>query len=87
MAYNPTNLSALNYANGFSLWHYRTGDAGAEVAEVGYFNSASRILRAGDFIFVNAGDGSATMVVTGSAHGAVELGVMASCPSVEPAKE
>jgi hypothetical protein len=28
MAYDPTNLSALSYANGFTLWHYKTTDPG-----------------------------------------------------------
>ena len=27
MAFNPSGLSALAYANGFTLWHYKTIDA------------------------------------------------------------
>ena len=35
MAYQSKNLSALGYANGFTLWHYRTGDLAAEVDNAG----------------------------------------------------
>jgi hypothetical protein len=55
MAYSSSNLSAISYANGFTLWHYRTDDLIADVDNVGYFNDASKMLRTGDFVFVNAG--------------------------------
>ena len=55
MAYQPENLSALAYANGFTLWHYRTGDEPHEVEGDGYFDGAVRMLRVGDAIMVNAG--------------------------------
>ena len=57
MAYDSKGLSALSYANGFTLWHYRTGDAPSSVDNQGYFDVASKMLRIGDFIFVNAGTG------------------------------
>lgn len=53
MAYDPIGLSALSYANGFTLWHYRSGDRAAEVDGLGYFDAAARILRIGDFLFLN----------------------------------
>ena len=59
MAYQPENLSALSYANGFTLWHYRTSDVAADVDTAGYFDSAVRMLRVGDFILLNAGVGVA----------------------------
>jgi len=59
MAYEPKNLSVLTYANGFTLWHYRTTDMPAEIDNAGYFDEAARMLRVGDFIFVNAGIGIA----------------------------
>ena len=43
MAYAPKNLSALAYANGFTLWHYKTPDQPAEVDTSGYFNDAALI--------------------------------------------
>ena len=54
MAYDASNLSALTYANGFTLWHYKTADATADVDTSGYFNEAASMLRVGDFIFANA---------------------------------
>lgn len=55
MAYDPKNLSAISYANGFTLWHYRSDDLASEIDDSGYFNSASMMLRAGDFVFLNTG--------------------------------
>ncbi|MGH6917856.1 MAG: hypothetical protein ACREJ0_09140 [Geminicoccaceae bacterium] len=57
MAYAPNNLSALAYANGFTLWHYKTPDPAIEVDTAGYFNGAASMLRAGDFIMANANTG------------------------------
>jgi hypothetical protein len=54
MAYQSKNLSCIGYANGFSLWHYRTEDHRTEVFGAGYFNEASRMVRAGDFLLLNA---------------------------------
>jgi outer membrane protein assembly factor BamB len=54
MAYDASNLSALTYANGFTLWHYKTPDAAADVDANGYFSEAASMLRVGDFIFANA---------------------------------
>jgi outer membrane protein assembly factor BamB len=53
MAYAPNNLSALTYANGFTLWHYKTADTAEEVDTEGYFNAAAGMLRVGDFVFAN----------------------------------
>ena len=55
MAYEAKNLSAISYANGFTLWHYRTTDLVPAVDNIDYFNGAESMLREGDFIFVNAG--------------------------------
>ncbi|MCP5116917.1 MAG: hypothetical protein GY953_39325 [bacterium] len=54
MAYDKSNLSVLNYANGFSLWHYTTTDTAADVDTSGYFNNAAGQVRVGDFILANA---------------------------------
>lgn len=53
MAYDSNNLSALAYANGFTLWHYKTADPAVVVDTTGYFNSATAMLRVGDFIMAN----------------------------------
>jgi hypothetical protein len=77
MAYESKNLSALGYANGFTLWHYRTTDLAAEVDNAGYFNPASRMLRMGDFIMLNAGIESTpthgVVVVVANTDGVVDV--------------
>ncbi len=77
MAYASSGLSAIAYANGFTLWHYRTPDLIAEVDNAGYFNAATKMLRVGDFMFVNAGtDGSPThgvVVVLANENGVVDV--------------
>jgi hypothetical protein len=57
MAYAPKNLSALAYANGFTLWHYKTTDPAQDVDNAGYFNGAAAMLRPGDFIMANTNTG------------------------------
>jgi hypothetical protein len=70
MAYEAKNLSVLAYANGFTLWHYTTGNA--TILSPGYFASASDMLRKGDLIIATvdaAGTPDAEMVVVRSASG------------------
>jgi hypothetical protein len=57
VTYQSSGLSAISYANGFTLWHYRTPDELAEVLSYGYFATASKMLRPGDFIMLNASMG------------------------------
>jgi hypothetical protein len=70
-------LSALAYANGFTLWHYRTSDTMADVSANGYFNPAASMLRVGDFVIANAGIGvvptHGLLVVRGNSGGIVDL--------------
>ena len=77
LLHNDANLSALGYANGFTLWHYRTPDLAGDIDTAGYFGPASDMLRVGDFIFVNAGLGSApvhgVVVVVGNEAGNVDV--------------
>lgn len=65
MGFSADDLSVLAYANGFTHWHYRTGDrlaellrdadgaAGGNGADGGYFAGARELLRAGDQLTVN----------------------------------
>ena len=55
MAFQARNLSVLAYANGFTLWHYRSADRTEAVDGGGYFDPAAPILRVGDFVFLNVG--------------------------------
>lgn len=72
MAFDAAELSVLAYANGFTLWHYRTADPAESVlaAGPGYFAAANELLRPGDRIMVNlpAGNrpGLVDLVVTGT---------------------
>lgn len=82
--YDPNHLSALTYANGFTLWHYKTDDTAAVVERPGYFDAARTMLRTGDFIMINAADGSAQLVCLrneGRWNGLVheELPVLVGC--------
>jgi hypothetical protein len=86
MAFRAKDLSALAYANGFTMWHYRTGDAAAEVDNAGYFNAASRMLRVGDFVMLNAGVGgvpsNGVVVVVANANGSVDVANVTSFGTV-----
>ena len=77
MAYNPNDLSVLAYANGFTLWHYRTPDIAADVDATGYFNEAASMLRVGDFILANANIGatieSGVFIVSANSGGVVDV--------------
>lgn len=64
MSFIARDLSVLAYANGFTLWHYRTKDSLADLLESrdgrplagndnGYFSPAHELLRPGDQITVN----------------------------------
>jgi hypothetical protein len=57
MPYQFKNLSVLAYANGFTLWHYNTPDAPADLVRRGAFDPAADMLRAGDIIVANADGG------------------------------
>jgi hypothetical protein len=53
MSFTARELSVLAYANGFTLWHYRTGPD--DLLGAGYFDSAQELLREGDQIIANIG--------------------------------
>ena len=53
------DLSVLAYANGFTLWHYRTSDDMAGLCGHGGLDGAADMLRPGDLIIASGGNGSA----------------------------
>jgi len=77
MAFQSRNLSVLAYANGFTLWHYTTADAAAEVDTQGYFDAAADMLRAGDMVMANVAVGTAPaagiFLVNTSSPGVVDV--------------
>lgn len=77
MAYDPKNLSVLAYANGFTLWHYATADSASVVDNVGYFNAAAEMVRAGDMILANvdtdSSNGAGIFLVRANSSGVVDV--------------
>lgn len=80
MSFASRELSVLAYANGFTLWHYRTSDPVSALLATGggYFAAADELLRSGDHILLTLTGGErpagVTLVVTGVAAGrAVEV--------------
>jgi len=58
MAFSLRNLSVLAYANGFTLWLYKTGaDDQACVAAPDFFGEAGDMLAGGDILMVSGRDG------------------------------
>lgn len=55
MAFLLNELTVLGYANGFTLWHYKTLDAPKDVRKKDYFNAAKTMLRVNDLIVANVG--------------------------------
>ena len=54
MAFAIRDLSVLAYANGFTLWHYKTGtDSLADVVLDDFFSDASDMMAGGDMIMVS----------------------------------
>ncbi len=65
MAFAIRNLSVLAYANGFTLWHYKSGkDRLDTVASGNYLADAADMLTAGDLIMTTAADGARILCVT-----------------------
>ena len=52
IAFAIRNLSVLAYANGFTLWHYKTCDDRASVDAPGYFANAADMLASGDMVML-----------------------------------
>jgi hypothetical protein len=68
MAFSLRNLSVLAYANGFTLWHYKAGDAPlATVNAPDFFAAAEDMLATGDMLMVSAADGAGMLCVAPSA--------------------
>jgi hypothetical protein len=76
MTFLARELSVLAYANGFTLWHYRT--SADDLLTPGYFDSAQELLREGDQIIANTagqtGPGIVSLVVTRVEENGVGVG-------------
>jgi hypothetical protein len=70
MAFAIRNLSVLAYAQGFTLWHYKSGAATlAQAAAHGFFDNASDMLATGDMMMISAADGGRVLYVAATAGG------------------
>ncbi len=66
MSFTLRNLSVLAYANGFTLWHYKSGaDPLARTAGAGYFADAADLFSPGDMVMLTAAEGGQIAVVAG----------------------
>ena len=82
-------LSILAYANGFTLWHYRTTDAASALLEretgdpdyIGYFAPACDLLRRGDLILVSLESDGAPDIVSLVVTEAVPCGFVTVLPA------
>lgn len=58
MAFENKNLSVLAYANGFTLWHYKSNDAIETICNPGYFDRIRTIINHDDIFIINGKNGS-----------------------------
>ena len=56
MALNVKQVSVMAYANGFSIWSYKTKDCRLDIIDKGYFDSCNTIFENGDLIDVIISD-------------------------------
>jgi hypothetical protein len=64
MAFAIRNLSVLAYANGFTLWHYKSGtDRLQSVTARDFFADAADMLTQGDLMMISAADGARVVTV------------------------
>lgn len=57
MSIELEDLSVLAYANGFTLWHYRTSQDATGLCADGSLNGVDDMVRPGDLIIVSGGNG------------------------------
>jgi hypothetical protein len=66
MAFMLRNLSVLAYANGFTLWHYKSGpDKLTQATREGYFADAADLLAPGDMVMLSAAEGGKIATIAG----------------------
>ena len=66
MAFTLRNLSVLAYANGFTLWHYKSGsDPLTQASREGYFADAADLLAPGDMVMLSGAEGGKIATIAG----------------------
>lgn len=74
MSFASNSLSVLAYANGFTMWHYRSQDLSKTINAENYFNAATNMVRVGDQIHVNAADSNYTLFCTANDGATMAVG-------------
>lgn len=52
------NLNVIAYANGFTMWHYKSTDDLETIMTDNYFQNIYRLCATGDLIIVNSSNGN-----------------------------
>ena len=73
MAFQNKNLSVIAYANGFTIWHYKTNDKLEDLLD-GYFNPAQDLMDVNDMFILNTSDMNCTMFIKEIVNRNVKLG-------------
>ena len=64
MPFAIRDLSVLAYAQGFTLWHYKTGVEPLDaVARTGFFDDAADMLASGDMVMLSGVQGGRILCV------------------------
>ena len=63
MAFKNDNLGVIAFANGFTMWQYKSDDAIAEITQEGYFDPIYTLCDRGDIFVINAVDTTKMMCV------------------------
>lgn len=59
------NMSVVAYANGFTLWHYKsTQDSLEQIEWAGYFDKIVTLMAIGDIVIINGKDSTEICAVT-----------------------
>jgi hypothetical protein len=77
MPFEIQSLSVLAYANGFTLWHYRTdNDTRSQTLSTGYFNPAAHLVRRGDMVLARSSDAFSILHVTAHTGSTVNVAAL-----------
>lgn len=69
MAFNTRMLSIIAYANGFSLWQYKSQDTVGKICADGYFKDMERLINNGDVMIINGSDTTVIRVAARNKNG------------------
>ena len=68
------NLSVVAYANGFTIWHYKTADKLDDLMKNYFTGNVADLMNVNDMFIINAGDQNAILFVKDIMDKNVKLG-------------